>query len=392
MSSTDIFQRATGDQRSIELARLAQLLRHDHARALDLVAGPGVLRSRDGVLVVSDAEPEITPDGVTSADGSYGLSDLAIDQLAERLVIPGPYLRRLHTDPGLRGLFDANTNGMLERTSGRLMLRILRGQGPGQDGTHGVVRATLSDKYRRMDHIDMLPAALEGVRRAGVSVQIEGCDLTDRRMYVRLYAPEVQVMAPQLLARYRSPFDSRPGSELPVVWAGFEILNSEVGCGAFDVKPRLMVQVCRNGMVLDLARVRRTHVGARRDDEGVVDWSRETDRAHSELLTCQVRDAVAEYLSPRFLRAQVEQLEQAATVRVAKPDDTLKTLAKEMRWSEQQRDDVLAHFIAGADLTAGGVMHAVSSLAQTVPSADAAYDLERQAIPAMRRAAVLAAA
>jgi hypothetical protein len=36
-------------------------------------------------------------------------------------------------------------------------------------------------------------------------------------------------------------------------------------------------------------------------------------------------------------------------------------------------------------------MHAVSSLAQVVSSADLAYDLERQAIPAMRRAAALAA-
>jgi hypothetical protein len=301
-------------------------------------------------------------------------------------------LQRLHSDQHLHGLFDANTNGWLDRSPDRrFMLRILRSDASGADGTHGVVRAALSDKYRRMDHLDMLMGALDGVRRSGARVEVDGCDLTDRRMYVRLYAPDVQALAPQLLARYRSPFDSRPGSELPVVWGGFELTNSETGCGAFSIVPRLMVRVCRNGLVQEVGRIRRTHVGARRDDDGVIDWSRDTDRAHLELLASQVRDAVAAYLSPQYVAEQVRQLEQVAGTAVPRPDDTLRVLGREMRWTEQQQRDLLAHFVAGSDLTAGGVMHAVSSLAQVQPSADVAYDLERQAIPAMRRAAALAA-
>jgi hypothetical protein len=390
MNGTDLFQRATGERRSIDLDHLVHLLQQDSARAVDLIAGAGILRSEAGTLVVSGAEPEITPEGVTSADGVYALSELAIDHLADRLAIPGAYLHRLHSDRELRGLFDANANGMLARHPGRFLLRVLRADEPGPDGTQGQVRAALSDKYKRMDHIDMLMGALDGVCRSGAEVRIDGCDLTDRRMFVRVYAPQVQALAPRLLARYRSPFDSRPGSELPVVWGGFEITNSETGCGAFGIRPRLMVQVCRNGLILDVETVRRTHVGSRRDDTGIIDWSRETDRAHLELLACQVRDVVTRYLSPDFVTEQVTQLEQTATVKVDQPDVTLKTLGKELRWSEQQQRDILAHFIAGADLTAGGVMQAVSSLAQTLPNADAAYDLERQAIPAMRRAAVLA--
>jgi hypothetical protein len=45
--------------------------------------------------------------------------------------------------------------------------------------------------------------------------------LSDR--YGQIDNPDVQVMAPALLARYRSPFDSRPGSELPAMWGGFVI-------------------------------------------------------------------------------------------------------------------------------------------------------------------------
>ncbi|MEU7912281.1 hypothetical protein [Microbispora bryophytorum] len=32
------------------------------------------------------------------------------------------------------------------------------------------------------------------------------------------------------------------------MFAGFVISNSETGCGAFTITPRLLVQVCRNGM------------------------------------------------------------------------------------------------------------------------------------------------
>jgi hypothetical protein len=35
-----------------------------------------------------------------------------------------------------------------------------------------------------------------------------------------------------------------------VVFSGFVISNSETGCGAFTLTPRLVVQVCRNGMTI----------------------------------------------------------------------------------------------------------------------------------------------
>jgi len=49
----------------------------------------------------------------------------------------------------------------------------------------------------------------------------------------------------------------------------------------------------------------------------------------------------------------------------------------------------LAHFIRGGDLTAGGVMHAVTSTAQTLTDADAAHDMEAQALPTLEAAAHL---
>ena len=58
------------------------------------------------------------------------------------------------------------------------------------------------------------------------------------------------MLAPALLAGYRTPFTGAAGADNPVVFAGFVITNSETGCGAFTLTPRLVVQVCRNGMTI----------------------------------------------------------------------------------------------------------------------------------------------
>lgn len=74
------------------------------------------------------------------------------------------------------------------------------GTGPGID------RALMSDRYGIIDNLDVLMAALDGVRRAGIEVNIDGCDLTERRIYVRVVAPQIAAFAPDLLAGYRSPW------------------------------------------------------------------------------------------------------------------------------------------------------------------------------------------
>jgi hypothetical protein len=47
----------------------------------------------------------------------------------------------------------------------------------------------------------------------------------------------------------------------------------------------------------------------------------------------------------------------------------------------------LGHFIRSGDVTAGGVMHAITSVAQTLPDADAAHEMESAALRALELAA-----
>jgi hypothetical protein len=99
-------------------------------------------------------------------------------QIAGKLGIPGGYLRRVREHRP--GLYDVNVNGWLAGDDRTFLLRCLR------SGGGGVVRAFLSDRYKYIANLDVLLAALDGVRGAGVPVQVDGCDLTERRMYVRV--------------------------------------------------------------------------------------------------------------------------------------------------------------------------------------------------------------
>ncbi|MBJ6628722.1 DUF932 domain-containing protein, partial [Streptomyces sp. I4(2020)] len=51
------------------------------------------------------------------------------------------------------------------------------------------------------------------------------------------------------------------------------------------------------------------------------------------------------------------------------------------------KDMILSHFVRGGQMTAGGVMQAVTSTAQTLTDADQAAALEALALPALTAAA-----
>lgn len=363
------------------LEDLAALLRDQQARKVDVVAPPSALRARGGMLMVAGTEPVLTADGFDMDDGAYRPTAVCDEGISEKLGIPVAYLRKLREQA--IDLYDANVNGWLERTDpGRkFLVRCFRGEG----GT-GVARALLSDGYKRIDHLDVLTAILDGVRMAGVAVQVQGCDLTERRMYVRLYSEEVAAQAPALLAGYRSPFTGAEGAANPVVWGRLVITNSETGDGAATITPRLVVRICRNGMTITADAHRAVHLGGKLA-EGVIDWSADTQAKSLQLITAKARDAVTRFLDPRYVTRVIEGMERDAGAPVERPQEAIALVSQQLRFSDEQQDAILTHFIKGGSLTAGGVMHAVTSVAQTLNDADAAHDMESRAVNAFQLAA-----
>lgn len=412
--------------RNATLADLAELLGKQQARKLDAVLPAAALHACNGDLVVDSDEAHIDDTGVWPLRGTYVPTALVDEHIAEKLNVPLAYLRRLREQRV--DLYDATVNGFLhggewtiDRPGGvaethmipadarSFMLRMFRGEF-GNDAEPGVARALLSDRFRIVDNFDVLTAALEGVQAAGVAVEIDGCDLTDRRMYVRIAAPEIAALAPDLLAGYRSPFGHdaghngwtleaarraaeregqsyAPGTE-PIVFAGFVLSNSETGGGAFSLTPRIIVSICRNGLTITRDALRNVHVGGKLD-AGIIKWSDDTQRKNLELVTSQTRDAVSTFLDVDYVRGAVASLTEQAVTPLDKPADAVKIVAKQLAFSAERTEAVLDHFIRGGQMTAGGIMQAVTSVAQTIDDADAAAEFENAGVQALALAASL---
>ncbi len=374
----------TTELRHADLAALTNLLSHTAVRRHDVVLPPKALYfGPDGrVHLDYHSDVELTDSGVTPAehvDDWFHPTVVAEEQLADKLGIPRPYWQRCSKEA--TELLAQNANHWLERQGGALMCRTLKA-----NGEPGVLRAVLSDRFRPMDNLDVLISALDGVVAAGVdpgSLQVN-CDLSMRRMYVRISAPTVAIEAADIAARYTDPRTGRSGRDYPIVEAGLLLSNSDVGQGAFTIKPRVTFLVCTNGMTRTKDSMRQVHLGGRQD-EGVIDWSDETMRRRLAVIASETTDAVRTFLSRDYLTTVVRELRAFAHDKVDDPVATIGTVTTRLRYSADERQLVLNAFLHGGDLTALGVAQAITNVAQEL-DADRAAQFEDDAFSAMEYA------
>jgi hypothetical protein len=201
-------------------------------------------------------------------------------------------------------------------------------------------------------------------------------------------ATSMAAYAPELLKGYRSPFTGAIGDENPTVFAGFIISNSEVGAGAFTITPQLVVQVCDNGMTITKDVQRSVHIGSRMA-EGLIRWSDDTHAKEVELIRSKTRDAVRTFLDVDYVTRVIGDLERTAGRPISGADKVVRTVGKKLAFSDEHISGILDHFIQGGQRTAGGVLQAVTSYAQTIDSADTAAEVEAQGIRAMELAAAM---
>jgi hypothetical protein len=368
-------------QRNGSLPDLVTLLRQQYATKLDVVIPAAGIRSDAGIWSIDGTGLAVLgPDDVTTTPGTFAPTDTCDAGVADKLDIPVGYLRRLREEH--LGLYDANVNGWLEQQPGRrLLIRTLRGR----EGD-GIARAVLSERYRFVDNLDVLLAVLDGIRSAGADVEVRRCDLTERRMYVQIGSQSVAAQADVLLADYVSPFTGARGADNPL---GVRRVRAvELGDRAWVVLDHAAAD--RPGLRQRLHDHERcdagVHLGGRLD-AGVVQWSAGTQQAAIELITRQAADAASACLTGDYLRRSLADIEQRAGVPVRDVPATLKYVAAQCRFTDEQQATILDHFIGGADCTAGGVLQAVTSAAQAQDDADAAYELERLGLRAMTLAA-----
>lgn len=110
----------------------------------------------------------------------FGVNPLAHQQISTRLGIPLKYYQRMQRESP--ALLDANVNNWLQQTRDRRMLRVMDGN----------VRAFLSDRYRRLDNLELCAAVFPIIKDMKGAV-IESCEITDAHLYLKVINRRMKV-------------------------------------------------------------------------------------------------------------------------------------------------------------------------------------------------------
>lgn len=279
-----------------------------------------------------------------------GMTDNFHDQMASTLAIPKTYYERLRTQAP--ELLAENVNHWLPE-QGKRMIRTLDGK----------ARAFLSDRYRPLDHYELMEAVLPSILSA--DCRIESCEVTDRKLYLKAVSNRLEG-------------EVNVGD---IVQAGIMVSNSEIGLGSLSVQPLIFRLVCKNGAIVSDLSVRKTHVGRNGFGKlnGAIEFYRDdTKRANDKAFFLQLRDTVAGILSEtRFLPLVTR---MRAVFNNALPAENIEPVLEEVtrRYSllDSERKSVMAHLIQGGDLSQYGLMNAVTRAAQDVEEYDRATELE----------------
>jgi hypothetical protein len=327
------------------LVNLAQELERQIATKRDLVIPSSLLQCHtdDGgnLKLIVDAR---------EAQGEYGVTDLARRQLAEKLKIPFAYFERMRSEQP--ALLDCNVNTWLQCESDRRMIRTLDGK----------VRAVLSDRYRRLDNYDLAESVLPMLQRLE-GARFESVELTETKMYLKVVAPRVE-------------YEIAPGD---VVQAGIVITNSEVGCGTLSVQPLVYRLVCRNGLIASDRVLRKTHVGRTllSEDEPSAIYRDDTLAADDKAFFLKVRDVVEAAVSEATFRQVAQKMQKTLDIRLTgDPVKAVEVLADRYTLNESERSGVLRHLILEGDLSAYGIVNAVTHFSHDVEDYDRATEFE----------------
>lgn len=285
-----------------------------------------------------------------SGAGQYDITPLARRQLAEKLKIPFAYFERMREEQP--ALLDRNVNTWLQQDHERRMIRTLDGK----------VRAVLSERYRRLDNVDLAEAVLPILQRLP-EVRFESVELTATKMYIKVVTPRIQV-------------EMAPGD---VVQAGIVVMNSEVGHGTLSVQPLLYRLVCRNGLIASDRGLRKTHVGRilPSGDEAITLFRDDTLAADDTAFFLKVRDVVDAAVSEASFVQVAQKLKRTLGIQLkGDPLKTVDVLANRYALNEAERTGVLRHLIVKGDLSGYGLVNAVTHYSQEIADYDRATEFE----------------
>lgn len=320
-----------------------ELLRQRDARK-DLIANTSQLEMH------SESQFSTLSIPINGKAEEYEVGYIAQRQIASRLQIPFAYYERMRKE--IPELLDRNVNDWFKHSPEQRMIRILDGN----------VRAFLSNRYRRLDNLELCAAVIPVIREMPGAV-IESCEVTDSNLYLKVVNRKLKA-------------EVDVGD---VVEAGFVISNSEVGLGSLKVEPLIYRLVCRNGLICKDHAQKRYHVGRQVEggDDAYELYSDETLKQDDKAFFMKVQDTVRCAVDEAKFNLVVSRMRDAKKIPLEHdPVKSVEVLADRFSLTQNERGDVLRQLFMGGDLTRYGLLNAVTA-ASKLADYDRATELER---------------
>lgn len=336
-----------------QLQELYSTLEQQQKVKKDYLVNPSGLTMYEGNLIVTQKGREIV----------YEPTEHFHEQVSEKLSIPKGYYDRMKVK-GVQ-LLDDSVNFWLNKEQKTRLIRTF------ETDEQNIARAFLSNSYSIIDNLQVLTEALEAIRQTGLAVDIVGAELSDKRMYLKVVCPEVEVKANEMLKNYSRAIGVDMG-----VFSGFVLQNSEIGAGAFQIMPRALVKVCMNGMVNVKDALRAVHLGAKLD---TIDFSKNeaVKAANLKLVKEQVKHAVKVFLSKTYLTKLINVYTEMGSKEIVAPiPNVIQTIANTYNLSEDRKNSLLNYFIKQGDNRVIGIANAITEECQTFRDADLKNDSE----------------
>ena len=322
------------------------------------------LASRDFIVptqelhITAETNPVLTMQN-RGAIEVFNINENAHRQIATRLGIPYTYYKRMQSD--YPELLAENVNGWFEKEPEQRMLRTMG----------GTARAFLSDRYRRIDNLELMQAVYPVLQEMD-GVQVMSCEVTDNHLYLQVVSNKVQTEV----------------AKGDIVQAGFIISNSEVGHGAVSVQPLVYRLVCTNGMIAKENSHRRYHTGKRVDmDDNYELFADNTKILDDMAYFAKVQDIVRMAVNETKFNQQVIAMQKAIGVQVSPMIITpvVEELGKTHLLTKNEQEMVVQNFLLGdsyngnhiAHFNQFGVANAITKTANQVESYERAVELEK---------------
>lgn len=254
-------------------------------------------------------------------------------QIAEKLEIPLKYYHKM--EESAPDLLVSNVNTWLRQNGKEIFLR----------GLGNSVRAFLSDRYRVIDHLDVLLCALNELQAH--DAEIEDCYLSEIEMNLKVKSAKLKDFV-----RHKDD----------LIMGGIFITNSETGHKALRVEPRMFRVKCSNGMIVEELVTREIHIG-------------NGDEISDEIVYLSLRRSIRE-LFGRFGEI-VLMLRESTEIKIRNAHKVIQNVVEQYKLSESQKANILMAFGAEPEYDKYGIANAVTLAAQKEETWEKSVEMER---------------